>query len=140
MLQCFEEAINQNGELWPSRVRVCDATVGYRGEGRGSFIAGPSTSNQRIERLWRDVYRCVCHFFYYHFYAMEQTGYLDLENPVHMFVLHIVYTARINCALNEFMGMFNNHRLFTERNATPNQLWSNGMLDSRNPLACNDIE
>ena len=62
VLQCFEEAINQNGELWPSRVRVdhgvenvlvCDAMVGYRGEGRGSFIAGPSTRNQRIERLWR---------------------------------------------------------------------------------------
>ena len=36
--------------------------------------------------------------------------------------------------------MFNSHRISTERNATPNQLGSNGMLDSHNPLACNDIE
>ena len=57
-----------------------------------------------------------------------------------MFVLHIVYTTRINFALNEFTGMFNSHRLSTELNATPNQLGSNGMLDSHNPLACNDIE
>ena len=89
---------------------------------------------------WRDVYRCMFHCFYDHFYAMEQTSCLDLENPVHMFVLHVVYTARINFALNEFTGMFNSRRLSTERNATPNQLWSNGMLDSHNSLACNDID
>ena len=36
--------------------------------------------------------------------------------------------------------MFNSHRLSTERNAIPNRLWSNGMLDYHNPLAFNDIE
>mgnify|MGYP000043652363 FL=1 len=46
-----------DGDLWPSRIEVdygvenvlvCDAMVKTRGEGRGSFIAGPSTHNQRI--------------------------------------------------------------------------------------------
>ena len=36
-------------------VMVCHFMVSQRGVGRGSHIAGPSTHNQRIERLWRDV-------------------------------------------------------------------------------------
>nr|XP_058962207.1 uncharacterized protein LOC131789152 [Pocillopora verrucosa] len=65
VLELFLKAIEKDG-LWPSRIRVdygvenvlvCDAMVEARGEGRGSFIAGPSTRNQRIERLWRDVFR-----------------------------------------------------------------------------------
>jgi hypothetical protein len=97
VLSLFEDAIQRDGGLWPSRLRVdygiedvavCDAMVAIRGEGRGSFIAGSSCRNQRIERLWRDVFRCISHIFYYTFYAMEQTGLLDLDNPIHMFVLH----------------------------------------------------
>ena len=102
VLNLFNSAINDNHGLWPSRIRVdygvenvlvCDEMVAHRGEGRGSFIAGASTSNQRIERLWRDVFRCVCQFFYYTFYAMEQTVILDVENPIHMFALHLVFTG-----------------------------------------------
>ena len=52
-----------------------------RFDNRGSFIAGPSTHNQRIERLWRDVFRWVCHFYYYVFYAMEYSGVLDVSLP-----------------------------------------------------------
>ena len=72
VLSFFLDAIETDGGLWPSRIRVdkgvenvlvCDAMVEARGEGRGSFIAGPSTHNQRIERLWREVFRCVLHFF-----------------------------------------------------------------------------
>ena len=149
VLKLFEHSILDHDNLWPSRIRVdfgvenvqiCDAMVANRGEGRGSFIAGPSTRNQRIERLWRDVFRCVCQFFYYHFYAMEQTGLLDLDNPIHMFVLHIVFITRINTALLEFKNMFNSHRLSTERNWTPNQIWINGMLDPNNPLGKNEVE
>ena len=64
VLELFLDAVKSDGDLWPSRIRVdkgvenvlvCDAMVNARGEGRGSFIAGPSTHNQRIERLWRDL-------------------------------------------------------------------------------------
>lgn len=149
VLYLFEEAITENGSLWPSRIRVdygvenvlaCEAMVARRGEGRGSFIAGSSTRNQRIERLWRDVFRCVCQFFYYHFYAMEQTGILDIENPIHMFALHLVFQPRINNSLNVFKDMFNNHGLSTESGWTPNQIWLNGMLNENNPLSKNGLD
>ena len=51
-----------------------------------------------------------------------------------MFALHLVFTPRINTALDEFVTMFNNHRLSTEHGWTPNQLWMNGIVDERNPL------
>ena len=141
--------MSRDGDRWPSRIRVdrrvenvlvCDATVQYRGEGRTSFIAGPSTHNQRIERLWREVYRCVCHLFYYTFYAMESSGLLGVEDPIQLFVLHTIFIPRINHCLNEFSEAFNNHAVSTEGNWTPSQMWINGMIHSNNPLAHGDID
>ena len=88
MLNLFLSAIEEDGGIWPSRIRVdhgvenvlvCEAMVENRGAGRASFIAGPSTHNQRIERLWRDVFRGVCHYYYYIFYGMEDSGILDTQ-------------------------------------------------------------
>ena len=144
VLDLFLHAIYQDNGLWPSRIRVdhgvenvlvCDAIVAARGEGRASFIAGSSTRNQRIERLWRDVFQCVCHIHYYTFYGMEDTGLLNIENPIDMLALHITFLPRINLALSEFMETFNHHGLRTENNWSPYQLWLNGMLNPDNPLA-----
>ena len=97
-------------------------------------------ANQRIERLWRDVFRCICQMFYHTFYAMKQSDILDIENHVHLFALHLTFLKRINFALTEFQEMYNNHRLSTENGWTPNQKWLNGMMDNANPLSANCID
>lgn len=91
----FRDATAEYGV--PSRVRsdkggenilVCHFMISVRGTNRASHIAGSSVHNQRIERLWRDVYRCVCSTYHELFYAMEANGILDPENQDDLFVLH----------------------------------------------------
>ena len=126
----FQSAAEEFG--WPSRVRgdhrgensiVALLMVQARGNGRGS-----STRNQRIERLWREVFRCVVFLFYCVFYALEESGNLDVENEEHMFVLHDIFKPRINHALQDFAAAFNHRPIRTEKNSSPNKIWSNGMI------------
>ena len=139
----------ENDALWPSRIRVdycvenvqvCDAVVEVRGEGRGSLKAGPFTRNQTIERLWMDVFRCLCHLFYYVFYALEDTGLLNIENQMDLFVLHLTFIPRINLALHEYMESFNHQKVRPANHWSPYQMWANGMLNEENPLANGQLD
>ena len=77
VFQCFKEAISNYG--LPSRLRSDKGGENVevslfmlshpdRGPGRGSMITGKSVHNQRIERLWRDVYYQTIFVFYNLFY------------------------------------------------------------------------
>lgn len=133
VLKLFLEATGKCG--WPSRIRsdlggenidVARIQIEARGVGRHSHIAGASVHNQRIERLWRDTFRCVCHPFYSLFYEMENCGIISPVNETDLLCLHYVFLPRLNLQLEHFSESWNNHILRTE-GLTPLQMWTRGM-------------
>lgn len=148
VLHFFRAAIPECGV--PSRVRsdhggenqkVCHFMVSFRGPGRNSHIAGSSVRNQRIERLWRDVYRCVCSSFHEVFYYLESQQLLDPDNENDLFVLHCIFLPIIEENLQSFCRAWNLHSVRTERHWTPRKIWINGMitLDNREQTAVRDV-
>lgn len=81
-----------------------------------SIITGSSVHNERIERMWRDITRCVSSSFIAMFGALEAEGLLDPLNEVDMFCLHFVVIPQINKSLSDFQGGWNSHPLSTEAN------------------------
>ena len=73
-----------------------------------AVITGSSTHNERIEQLWRDVFRSVSSLFYDVFRMLDEDK-LNCLNEIDMFCLHFVFQPRINSALNAFMESWNNH-------------------------------
>ena len=66
----FQVRSDRGGEnYYVAQVMLC-----IRGTGRRSHITGRSTRNQRIERLWRDVYQNCVRLFYEIFYMLEDAN------------------------------------------------------------------
>ena len=136
VLEAFKVAV-QNWGL-PSRVRgdmgvenhdVAQYMLQHprRGSGRGSYITGKSVHNFRIERLWRDVYQAVLSVAYDLFKSLETAGLLDPDNELDLFCLHYVFLPVIRRQLDMFTEAWNHHKLSTEHNKTPMQLFIIGM-------------
>ena len=98
----------------------------FWGEEAHSVIVGSSVHNQRIERHNRAVNEQVVASYKAEFYALESEGILDPLNSTDLFCLHYTYLPRIRKTLCEFVAAHNNHRVSTEENKTPTQLfWLN---------------
>ena len=111
----------ENVDIW----QYMEAT---RGEQRGSYIAGPSVHNTRIERLWRDVYTAVTNVYVNIFIDLEQRQVLEPDNESDLFCLHFVFLPRINASLDIFTRAWNHHALSTEGGTSPLQLYTAGLL------------
>ena len=55
-----------------------------------------------------------------------------IDNDIHKYVLHYLFVPRINLVIDSFVEGWNRHPLRSERNWSPERLWTNGMIDQRN--------
>lgn len=80
--------------------------------------------------LWRDVFTWSLQGFYTLFSMMEEQKILNPDDGVHLWALHFVFLPRINQTLAGFEMTWNNHKLSSQQNKTPLQLWQRGSSHS----------
>ena len=139
VLHLFIEATGSDGYGLPARLRTDKGVENYdvamymlthpqRGPDMRPVIVGKSVHNQRIERLWRDVFQgvtCTYHFLFHH---LEDIGVLDILDDRDMFSLHYVYLGVINHSLTQWVHTWNNHKMSSCNAKTPLQMWIQGLL------------
>eukprot|EP00794_Sanderia_malayensis_P013224 gene13224-14575_t len=139
VLNCFLKGVEDYGlpsqvgsDKGMENVLVADYMIEKPGIDRGSMITGKSIHNQRIERLWRDVFVGVLSYFYDLSHFMEEEKILNSLNNIHITTLHYVFLPEINEKLEIWRQAWASHRKRTIR-TSPLRLWISGKI--QNPCA-----
>ena len=82
--------VNRGGE----NVRVWEYMFEQHNS-QSAVLVGSSTQTERIERLWRDVNRCVGVLFADLFREMEHDGILNNVDELDLFCLHVTFLRTI---------------------------------------------
>ena len=126
---------------YPQRIRTDHGTENIAvaremllryGPSTNPVITGQSVHNQRIERLWRDLFSFVLSYYRNLFFYLKSIHLLDPDDEINIYALHFIYLPRINMALGHFVSQWNNHPLSTEGNHTPLQKWTEGFYQVAN--------
>ncbi len=110
-------------------VLVWRYTLHYHDMVPGCIVVSSSTHNERIERMWCDVFKRVGRIFHQLLHSLEDEGLLDPLKETDLFCVHFAVLPEINRCLIEFVDSWNNHCLSSEHNSTPEQLYVIGMLE-----------
>lgn len=135
-LNYFQQSVERYG--LPCRVRsdmggentlVAQFMLHHPSRGPGCMITGRSVHNQRIERLWRDVFTQCTSYYYFLFYTLEDNGLLNHCSEADIFALQFVFMEDIQQQLTQFKDGWNHHRMRTCHNRTPMQQWIMGLQE-----------
>lgn len=91
-------------------------------------LRGKSCHNQRIERLWVDVWKNVTNMYKDMFLLMEMNGDLNILDARCLWAFKFVFLPRLNASLAAFQQQWNHHGLSTEHGKSPSNLFVTGVL------------
>ena len=142
VLELFKKAVYEFGYGLPARIRCDKGIENYdvamfmlthpqRESTANPVLVGKSVHNQRIERLWRDVYSAVICTYYSLFYQLEDMSLLDPSNSIDLLCLHLVFIPQINYHLEMWRQTWINHKMSSCNGQTPLQLWIQGWQHMR---------
>ena len=77
-------------------IRVWQYMISANHQDYIAVITGSSVHIERVERLWRDVHRCIASIFTTTFRSLESNEKLDALNEVDLYCLHYVFLPCIN--------------------------------------------
>ncbi|KZT31855.1 hypothetical protein SISSUDRAFT_994648 [Sistotremastrum suecicum HHB10207 ss-3] len=102
-----------------------------RGANRGSYIWGRSVHNTRIERLWYDVTKNFGKKWKNFFRDLELNDSLNVDNPVHLWLLHYLFLSAVNQDAEIWARAWNVHKLKLSgvRDRTPTDMFLLGMVE-----------
>ena len=151
VLELFQDAVHQYGlpcnvrsDLGGENVDVWRYMISSHHYDYSCVITGSSVHNERVERLWRDVHRCVASVYAEIFMVWKRNHLLDPLNETDIYCLHYIFLPRINKCITEFKESWNHHSLSSEGNMSPYQLFLEGVnyagVDSRSQGSTADVD